>query len=124
MNHRTDSGRSTAANGEQADLPRPSHHERGVTFAIGGEPSITSDDALAVAELLGRRSSVAAATLARKVRTEVALNPELGEARRLVEPTRSELLALQAVLAECVAAPPVPAYIALLQRELEQTTAS
>jgi hypothetical protein len=70
---------------------------RRVVFSHGAQPSIGGADALALAELLGRRSSVAAATVARKLRAAAAATPGI-VAPANVELTRAETLALAAVL--------------------------
>ena len=91
-----------------------------VAFSFGNHPSIPESDAVALAEILSRRGTVAAATVARKIKTEATGRHTSDDSGSGVDLTRAEMLALRAVLAEC-GTPSDP--IAQLHQELEQTIA-
>lgn len=91
-----------------------------VAFAFGTQPSLAAGDAITVAERLSHRRTVAAATAARKIKTEAARDSMPDQPSRGIELTRPEMLALRAVLAE-YAGTPAADTIAQLRRELEQT---
>ncbi|MGH9920743.1 MAG: hypothetical protein ACRD6W_17965 [Nitrososphaerales archaeon] len=91
-----------------------------VVFAIATQPSVGAAEARALGDLLSRRGTVAAATAARKIKVEAAGLPGADTTGQGIGLTRSEMLALQALLANYV---PVesPEAIAALERALAQT---
>jgi hypothetical protein len=71
-----------------------------VVFALGARPGLSQDEALALAELLARRRSLAAQSASRKIRLEADRDPDRGEKSEDIELGREELEAVEAVLAE------------------------
>jgi hypothetical protein len=71
-----------------------------VVFALGDRPGLSQDEALELAELLGRRPTLAGQSASGKIRFQASRDPARGEASEDIELDRNELEEVEAVLAE------------------------
>lgn len=62
-----------------------------LTFAIGSRPVLSDDDARDLAEMLGRRTTVAAQELAGRIRAQAAVNAAIDLSRDELEQVVAEL---------------------------------
>jgi K+/H+ antiporter YhaU regulatory subunit KhtT len=83
-----------------------------VGFAIGSQPGLSEQEALELAELLGRRRSLAAQSAARKIRKQAGRDAD-HEMSQNVELDHDELREVAAVLAEPRAPEELPAFLHL-----------